>query len=481
MAIQPVDLGAPVTGVGGDDYRQAHTKINANFVEVGADIVALKAKDATQDTAINLKAVKTEVTTELGLKANVSDVNAKNTTQDSAINLRATTSSVDAKNATQDAAITAADNLAKAAIPKAEKGAPNGVATLDVDGKISPLQIPTEQPIAWGNITGDIADQSDLGTAATKEVGVGVGQIPLVENIPDLAKTTLTYTETTVELPNLAVDSEGTLKRSTQVLGTAATKNTGLDAGEVLLAENAFKAANSTEFVDDFASTGVDCNDLEFGIRAMVDTDNSTNGPPRDMGLGGATRYWTILTIGSKSSDTTKTGMQIAIGYITNASCYRTYHSAVGAWKEWVSFSSNSSIFTATSTTTPNTVVGADGVLKRSTVVMATAADIANLNSNSISVGAGAPKIAYKKLAGVVSNTIGDTLLAHGLNSLKILDIAVTVGTPLTGQFMVHNFRSTGFLFTQHYNGTHVLIRTFEGESTSLIGQPIKVLITYEV
>ena len=207
MAIQPVDLGAPVTGVGGDDYRQAHTKINANFVEVDADIVALKAKDATQDTAINLKAVKTEVTTALGLKANVLDVNAK--------------------NATQDTAITAAQNKADAAIPKSEKGAVNGVATLGDDGKVTPTQLPDVTPVAWGNITGDIVDQTDLGTAATKEVGVDVGQIPLVEDIPDLAKTTLTYTATTTSMPNTVVDSTGTLKRSTQVLGTAATKDVG--------------------------------------------------------------------------------------------------------------------------------------------------------------------------------------------------------------------------------------------------------------
>lgn len=135
MAIQPVDLGAPVTGVGGDDYRQAHTKINANFVEVDADIVALKAKNATQDTAINLK-------------ANVSDVNAK--------------------NATQDAAITAADNLAKAAIPKTEKGASSGIATLGADGKVTPTQLPDVTPVAWGNITGDIADQTDLAIAIPK-------------------------------------------------------------------------------------------------------------------------------------------------------------------------------------------------------------------------------------------------------------------------------------------------------------------------
>ena len=31
MAIKKLNLGAPATGVGGDNYREAHEKINDNF------------------------------------------------------------------------------------------------------------------------------------------------------------------------------------------------------------------------------------------------------------------------------------------------------------------------------------------------------------------------------------------------------------------------------------------------------------------
>jgi len=90
MAIQPVVLGEPITGEGGDNYRQAHTKINANFVEVNSEISGLKDKNTLQDDAI-----------------------------------------------------TSANNLAEAAIPSSAKGNADGVATLGSDGKVTPMQMPT--------------------------------------------------------------------------------------------------------------------------------------------------------------------------------------------------------------------------------------------------------------------------------------------------------------------------------------------------
>ena len=41
MAIQTVNLGAPITGEGGDTYRDAHTKINANFSELNSKVIAV--------------------------------------------------------------------------------------------------------------------------------------------------------------------------------------------------------------------------------------------------------------------------------------------------------------------------------------------------------------------------------------------------------------------------------------------------------
>ena len=44
MTIQTLILGAPITGVGGDKYRDAHNKINANFVYVDSRIAALTSR-----------------------------------------------------------------------------------------------------------------------------------------------------------------------------------------------------------------------------------------------------------------------------------------------------------------------------------------------------------------------------------------------------------------------------------------------------
>lgn len=44
MTIQTLILGAPITGAGGDKYREAHNKINANFVYVDSRIAALESR-----------------------------------------------------------------------------------------------------------------------------------------------------------------------------------------------------------------------------------------------------------------------------------------------------------------------------------------------------------------------------------------------------------------------------------------------------
>ena len=153
--------------------------VNSKNALQDSAITALQDKNVSQDAAIELRAITTEVGAALDLKANTSDVNSKNTLQDNAI--------------------TAAQNKADAAIPKSEKGAANGVATLDADGKISPLQIPTEQPIAWGGITGDIADQTDLGTAATRNIGEGIEDVPLVKDLYLLSTRTV-YSENSTSI-----------------------------------------------------------------------------------------------------------------------------------------------------------------------------------------------------------------------------------------------------------------------------------------
>lgn len=53
MPIQDINLGAAVTGVGGDTYREANSKTNTNFDLVGANLTALDTKDKAQDVVIN--------------------------------------------------------------------------------------------------------------------------------------------------------------------------------------------------------------------------------------------------------------------------------------------------------------------------------------------------------------------------------------------------------------------------------------------
>lgn len=319
--------------------RAKTSDVNAKNALQDSAITALQDKNVSQDAAIELRAITTEVGAALDLKANTSDVNSKNTLQDNAI--------------------TAAQNKADAAIPKSEKGAANGVATLDADGKISPLQIPTEQPIAWGNITGSIADQTDLGTAATKEVGVGVGQIPLVENIPELAKTTLTYTTTTVELPNLAVDSEGTLKRSTTLLGTAATKNVGAGNGQIPLAQDVGKAFVSTL---NWEKSSPDLNTVGTSTYGTTYyTYNPSNRPPSEAGFDNS--WWSVWV--EPNHNTSNSYRQFAKAYANNDIWTRVYIN--GAFTSWTPVGQTKQTYLQTTAAGANVVVDSTGKLMRST------------------------------------------------------------------------------------------------------------------
>lgn len=56
MTIQTLILGAPITGAGGDKYRDAHNKINANFVYVDsriADVESRPVVDAALTSRVN--------------------------------------------------------------------------------------------------------------------------------------------------------------------------------------------------------------------------------------------------------------------------------------------------------------------------------------------------------------------------------------------------------------------------------------------
>ena len=52
MTIQTLVLGAPITGAGGDKYRDAHNKINSNFVYVDSRVNELESKVTANTAAI---------------------------------------------------------------------------------------------------------------------------------------------------------------------------------------------------------------------------------------------------------------------------------------------------------------------------------------------------------------------------------------------------------------------------------------------
>ena len=57
-------------------------------------------------------------------------------------------------------------------IPTSEKGTNNGVATLGDDGKVPNSQLPPTPSLEWGNITGELSDQTDLQSALDNKQNV---------------------------------------------------------------------------------------------------------------------------------------------------------------------------------------------------------------------------------------------------------------------------------------------------------------------
>lgn len=133
-------------------------------------------------------------------------------------------------------------------IPSSEKGAINGVATLDASGKLTSTQVPVVT-VAWGGITGSIASQTDLSNAlnaklddsqagtfgltllgsttaaaaktslALVKADVGLGS---VDNTSDLAKPVSTATQTALNLKenNIAAGTAAQYYRGDKVWAT---------------------------------------------------------------------------------------------------------------------------------------------------------------------------------------------------------------------------------------------------------------------
>jgi len=522
VAIQKINLGAPVTGVGGDKYRDAHTKINDNFTEVdsrlsglqdgstsqGVEITALKAKDASQDAtiatkantsdvnaknglqddaitvlqtkdteqdgAIALRALKTEVDSkntlqdtaitalqdkdvaqdaDISLRALKTDVDSKNTLQDDAINLRAIKSEVNAKNDLQDTAITAAQSKADAAIPKTDKGAANGVATLDVDGKVTPTQLPDVTPVAWGNITGDIAAQTDLSNTYFKIADKNTWEGELNTAIANARKQGDFYATTTTAYPNTFIEANGDMKRSTATFGTAAGKDVGTGAEQIPQNKNLGTAAYKN--VGEAAGNVMEVGAFGIGSSPITTKLPSKFGfyggggegfvPHEDMVADNSLIYGTMMTLVRGAQINT---LAFNEGLITLTETNLHTGKLVRHTKAY---------------TTQNTTRDANGFLRVSSSIAETVVADAtgNVAVNSIQAGIGAPKIAYKKLTGVTATGNG---VPHGLDASKILSIS---GSYLNGVA----YRSS----TPNWDATEIDIKGISS------GFSYKLLITYEV
>ncbi len=92
-------------------------------------------------------------------------------------------------------------------------------------------------------------------------------------------------------------------------------------------------------------------------------------------------------------------------------------------------------------------------------------------------LGDSAPAIKMKKLAGTSAWSQGATaLIAHGLDSSKIIGIQVLVGPTIPAGFIT----VPGYQYDYHLDPTHVRINNHINNSGSLLGLPVVVLITYE-
>lgn len=174
MAIQTIIMGATPNDGKGDSIRAAFVKTNANFVALQADIGAttsaltdtkgkangiaplnasaviddahLKNSGATAGTYGSSTAVGTVTIDAKGRVTAASTVNirAATTSVSGIVQLSSATNSTSAALAATPAAVKAAYDLANAAVAGAQKGAANGVATLDAKGKVplSQLELP---------------------------------------------------------------------------------------------------------------------------------------------------------------------------------------------------------------------------------------------------------------------------------------------------------------------------------------------------
>lgn len=92
----------------------------------------------------------------------------------------------------------------------------------------------------------------------------------------------------------------------------------------------------------------------------------------------------------------------------------------------------------------------------------------------------GSPRIKVKKLTAVMPAAQGGfTFVAHGIAQSKILNISSLV--TVAGRYqIIPNHMQTGFQYTLNVDGADIAVGAVSGNSASLLGMPVKILITYE-
>jgi hypothetical protein len=98
-------------------------------------------------------------------------------------------------------------------------------------------------------------------------------------------------------------------------------------------------------------------------------------------------------------------------------------------------------------------------------------------------LGSAAPNVKMKELSGTFSASTGtNTNIVHGLTQSKILSVSVLVNA-VSGNDVSENYPSwsaTGFEFSYFVSSTNVTLSGRSGADGSLLGRPIKILITYK-
>jgi hypothetical protein len=136
-----------------------------------------------------------------------------------------------------------------------------------------------------------------------------------------------------------------------------------------------------------------------------------------------------------------------------------------------------------------NLRVGTDGSLKMYSAPTGTAGGVATLTETfNVSPagftklgGDGSPAIKMKKLTGATATAqSGTTLIAHGLDGSKILDVSVRVFFNTSSSVPPEYTAVGGYQFSAYSDGTNVHIKNSASNSSLILNKFFTVLITYE-